>query len=477
MAAPLSLRLSSGTRADPAWMIGAAAALLLLAVALFDPRLLNDGDTYWHIAAGDWMLRHGAVPHTDPFSFTRAGAPWHAHEWLAELAMAMAFRLDGWSGVVILYGVALGGAALLLTGELRRALPGASLVLTLALAFACIAPNLLARPHVLVLPILIAWTAMLLRAREAGRAPPLWMAMLMLLWANLHGSFVLGFLLSGAFALEALIASPRWPVLRAWVLFGAVSLCAAAITPDGVAGLLFPFQLAGLSSLAGIGEWQPSDFSKLGPFEIALAVTLFVGLSRGVKVAPVRLLLLIAQLHMALQHNRHVMVLAVVAAMVLAAPFATALGQAPQEQRPAGAAAWSLCAALALVLMVVRAALPVVRADGPVTPAAALDHVSARLRAQPVFNAYGFGGYLIFRGVRPYVDSRADLYGDAFLARYSQIMAADPAAFDQMLRDAHIAWTILPPDAPLVRVLDARAGWTRLYADQFAVVHARTSLR
>jgi len=44
------------------------AGLVMLAVALFVPGVLNDADTFWHITAGEWMIAHGAVPHTDPFS-------------------------------------------------------------------------------------------------------------------------------------------------------------------------------------------------------------------------------------------------------------------------------------------------------------------------------------------------------------------------------------------------------------------------
>ncbi len=463
---------------DPAWLIGAAAALVLLALALFDPRLLNDGDTYWHLAAGNWMLDHHQVPHTDPFSFTRAGAPWQAHEWLAEVVMALAFRLGSWSGLVTLYGFALAAAALLLTRQLGRSLSGLGLALTLALALACAAPNLLARPHVLILPLVVAWTIALLQSREAGRAPPLWAAGLMLLWANLHGSFVFGFLLLGALALEALYDAPavrRWPALRAWGLFAGACLAAAALTPQGPAGLVFPFKLMGMTSLAGVDEWRPTDFAKAGPFEIALAVTLFVGFSRGVKVPPVRLLLLVGLLHMALQHNRHVMVVALVAAMVLAAPLAEALGQPKPERRPQSAPAWLGLVAMALALVAARAALPLTRADGPTTPGAALDHVPAVLRDQPVMNDYGFGGYLIFRGVKPYVDGRTDLYGDAFMADYYRLMSPDPAVLAQTLRSRNITWTLLPPTAPAVAAMDAQSGWRRVYADQFAVVHVRSN--
>jgi hypothetical protein len=462
--------------ADPTWLLGAGVGFILLATALFDPRLLNDGDTYWHVAAGRWMLAHAQVPHVDPFSFTRAGAPWQAHEWLSEALMALAFGAGGWAGVAALYGAALAAAALLLTRALGRSLSGLSFILTLVLALACVAPNLLARPHILILPIVIAWTSALLRAREAGRAPPLWAAGLMLAWANLHGSFVFGFLVLGAFGLEALIDSApeqRWRGLRDWAAFAALCVAAAAITPQGPEGLIFPFKLMGMRSLGGIDEWRPLDLAKPGPFEIAAGAALFVGLTRGLTVRPIRLLLLIGLIYMTLQHNRHAMIAAMVGALLLAEPLAKALGQAKPETRPTHVGAWLAFAAVALILLAARAAQPTTRADGPTTPGAALDHLPTALRAQPVFNGYGFGGYLIFRGVRPYIDGRADLYGDAFMDRYLEIMSPDPAALDQTLSEQKIMWTLLPPDAPLVPVMDAKPGWRRIYADRYAVAHAR----
>ena len=82
----------------------------MLALVLFVPGVLNDGDTFWHIKAGEWIIGQGAVPHTDPFSYTKAGAPWVAHEWLAEVALALAFRAGGWGGVVLAAAAEIGRA-------------------------------------------------------------------------------------------------------------------------------------------------------------------------------------------------------------------------------------------------------------------------------------------------------------------------------------------------------------------------------
>ena len=80
----------------------AAVAIFLFTLALFAPQALGDGDTWSHVATGEWIIAHGAAPHADPFSFSMPGAPWTAHEWLSELMLALAFRFGGWSGVVLL---------------------------------------------------------------------------------------------------------------------------------------------------------------------------------------------------------------------------------------------------------------------------------------------------------------------------------------------------------------------------------------
>ena len=106
-------------------------------------------------------------------------------------------------------------------------------------------------------------------------------------------------------------------------------------------------------------------------------------------------------------------------------------------------------------------------------PIAALAAVPAAMRDRPVLNHYGFGGYLIFAGVKPYIDGRTDLYGDAFLDHYDRIVAADPGALDEVLQKSAIDWAIFPPAAPGSRALSARPGWKKIYADDFAVVYAR----
>jgi hypothetical protein len=298
----------------------------------------------------------------------------------------------------------------------------------------------------------------------------------MALWANLHGGYLLGLALVAPFAAEAVAAAAdRAAALRAWGLFAAASLAAALLTPFGLSGLAYPLQVMGMHGLPLIAEWRPADFSRTGPLEIALLASLFVMLSRGVRIPPWRLLLLLALMHLALHQTRQQIVLALAAAMLLAEPLGEALGAGPRPEPALGArrAVAALGLAAALLLAGLRAALPVVRGDGLTSPASALAQVPPQLATRPVFNSYGFGGYLIWRGVRPFIDGRGDMYGDAFLEPAVDAERGDPAALAAILTRWNVAWTLLSPGDAANAVLDRTPGWRRTYADRYAVVHVR----
>jgi hypothetical protein len=166
------------------------------------------------------------------------------------------------------------------------------------------------------------------------------------------------------------------------------------------------------------------------------------------------------------------MLIAIVGPLVLAQPLASALGSSPHTERPRR----RLVLAFALVvaaLGALRLWLPLERADGESTPASAFAHVPASLVHTPVLNDYAFGGYLIFADVRPFIDSRAELYGERFLGRYLRIIRPDKGALEAALVKYRVRWTIFAADNPAADAMDTMTGWHRLYADHWAVVHVR----
>lgn len=459
--------------------LGMAAVCYLLLLAL-GGRLLNDADTYWQIALGHWILAHAQVPHADTFSWTMAGKPWISSQWLAQALFAKVFDIAGWTGVVVLGAAAIATAFGLLTRFLLgKFAPGPALVLA-AGGFVLASPHLVARPHVLAMPVMVVWVAGLVRAADEKRAPSFALLPLMTLWANLHGGFTLGLAFVAALVLDALwnaAPSERAHVAVRWIAFGVLALAAACITPYGPQSILVTARVLGLGkALALIGEWQPQSFAKLAGFELCLIACIGFALYRGIKLPPVRLLILLGLLHMGLSASRNGEVLGLLAPLIVAAPLAPQIG--PREADACYPAHWSTVLVTILALAVASAGAAQAFAYRPnprIAPAAAVAAVKASGKAH-LLNSYDFGGYLIAQGIKPFIDGRTELYGEAFMLRHDRaVNLRDIRAFLRLLRDKQIDVTLLTPAAPANGLLDWLKDWQRVYADNIAVVYVRTS--
>jgi hypothetical protein len=473
----------------PSWPLIVGLAVFVRALAQ-PTALLNDPDTYLHIAAGRWMLAHMALPVHDPFSHSLAGAAWVPHEWLAELVLAAVYDAAGWSGLVLLTAAAFAASLALLTRFLLACAEPFSTVIAVTMGAALALGHLLARPHLLALPLLILWSGALFAARDGGAAPPFRLLPVMALWANLHGSFMFGLGLALFLGAEAVLAPGRRALEgRRWGLFCLLAAAAALATPNGIAGFVAPFQLIAMPALqASFSEWQSPNFQEFQPLEIWLLGIIAVAFTTGAKLPLPRLLLLLALCHMALGHVRHAELLGLVGPLVVAASLgpriASRIRSAPLSAlgrgvariaAPAAAPAVALTLVLALAASLPLLLRPISRADDRVTPASALAAAARMDLDGPVFNSEGFGGYLSFRGIPAFIDGRAELYGNAFLDHYLAAEGGSEHALAALL-DAHgITWTLLAPQQAAVRRLDALPGWRRVYTDPIAVIHVRSA--
>ena len=442
--------------------------LLIPAVLGSSQTIFNDGDVSWHIATGQWILDHRAIPHTDPFSFTWAGKPWVPIEWLAEVIYASAYRLAGYGGVAALVTAALMALHATVYFNASRWIRAALLPIV-AMDFALV-PMLLARPHMLSWPLLAFWTWLMLRAREQDRAPPLVAALLMSLWANLHGGFVFGLAIAGAFGLEALVFSADKPrALRQWLIFGAACVAAVFINGNGVEGVFHPLRFTQLQMLPLIDEWKPSSPAKTPFFFAVLGVTLALIAWKRPRLPWVRWLLLAGLLGLALLQVRHQAMLAIVAAMLVPQGFAE--GEADRAGNRT--LAWVTLSGAAL-LVAARALMPLSPPDNEANPWKLIAAVPPQLRAQPVLNGYSMGGPLILAGIRPYVDGRGDMYGDEFVVGYSRIIHGDAAAFAEAVQRWNIRWAMLPNQSRLIALLDRTPRWRRIAHDKVGVIYVRS---
>lgn len=460
-------------------------ALLFVLMIVAGARLLGDPDIYWHVVVGDWIAAHKAFPHTDPFSLTMAGKPWIAKEWASQLLYAGAYQPGGWAGVAILAAAAIGLTFALLARFLARELAPVPALVLVMIAMLLAAPHIVARPHVLAMPFLVLWAGGLVAAADRTRAPSLFLLPLMVAWANLHAGFTLGLALIVPFAIEVVWqAKPRdrRHLAMLWLRFFALALAAACLTPYGPQSILMTVRVLGLGPALGIvNEWKPQDFTHLGAFEIALLGAFGYALYRGMKLPVLRLVLVLGLVHMALAHVRNAELVAFLVPMIIARPLNAQLGADAKENRESfvGALPFDprllLAGTLAALLCV--AGLAGARADlapgKTVSPKGAVDAIE-QAHLSRIFNDYDFGGYLVARGLRPFIDGRTELYGGAFTARENAaVTLQDLPDFLKLLDQYDIQATLLNPARPANALLARMSGWRRLYADDIAVVYVR----
>lgn len=430
------------------------AAAFALAAVLMMPGILENSDLYWHIAAGRWTIENYAVLRIDPFSYTYAGQAWHSLEWLSQLLLATAYVGAGLGGVMALAALATGISAGLLTFYLSRFWQGLLLLGGLVLAFLTAGGAISAEPYLLALPFAVAFVAGLANARAERRRPYFILLPLLLFWANLHASFVLGLLLTLALGIEAVIETRNLQVARDWLVFAGYALIISLITPYGGEGLVH--------ALRALFVPVQQPIQSMMPLLLALPATAVLlrrwqTLMRAACVA----LLFVLALYFPAERLLFAALTPLLAAEALSETRIT-----PQfATRPALA-----LVLISLIALAARAFLPFAAPDSGVRPAQALNHVPAAVQRAPVLNDIAFGGYLITRDIKPFIDSRS-VYSTAFRTRFAEL--GDPAVLMRVVKRYHIRWTLLAPSNPAVKTLDHLPGWKRLYSDPYAVVHVK----
>lgn len=456
-------------------------------------RGLVDADYFWHVTNGRLIVESGRVPSVDPFSFTWFGQPWTAHEWLGEVLIHLAVTSLGPGLTAFLFGALAAGGPLLVGAALGRiGLPTRPIAAGVSLAVLVLLPYATVRPQAvswLLLGGLLAGL-ILLRPERAGLAwllPPLF-----LLWANLHGLYVIGIGVLAAYATFTLLGrTPMAPRRLAVVgVFGACVL-ATMLTPAGPAGLLYPLRYLepGDWGLRHIAEWQPPSVTDPRNLGLALVIlALAVTRLRGTPawLATVGLLGLAG----ALLAVRNAPLAAIAAVPAVAHGLASLLPV--RETRPvrpsvarAQARARRLMEAGLAVLVLVAAALVLPGVRGlsgdhviPVRyPVAATDALERLAPSANTLTEYDWGGYLIHRlhdaGGHVFVDGRNDMYDQQILDDYLRIRNAT-TGWEELADAYDVQAILLPPAAAVTTRAAEAAGWCEVHRDTVAVVLLRS---
>jgi len=474
---------------------------------------LTDGDAWWHIRAGEEILRTGAVSHVDAWSIVGAGRSWTSQDWLSNVLMAAGHSLGPWgdTALSLLFGAFTVTAFWIAWRAVALRIPQAgwaSRIGWLAIGLLMAGPVLGAR--VQVLDLLLASAVLWICWRYLVDPRRRWLAGLPLvavLWANLHAGWVLLFLIGGAVlageAVDRLLrrappgaASLSWPHLGELAVALLVAVAALVVNPNGVALYGYPFATLGISALGRyILEWSSASLATL-PGQLLAAFTVLVVLPtlllgwRRTRAADA--LILVGLTLMAFQAIRFLLIVGPIGAAIAAvtlSPIISArrLGRAAAPtlerlSRRASGARGAVHAALAVAVIVIGVGIAVARVSPsaqasaiarglPVAAVAWLDEHEPGTR---MFNRYEWGGYIGQHRPRQaiFMDGRADVYGDQLLQMYGAIIGLD--GDPQIRLDRYrIDYAIYAVDTPLASWFDASASWRRVYADDLAAIWVR----
>lgn len=473
-----------------------------------------EGDTGWHIRAGEWILAHGRVPDRDFFSFTKAGEPWFAWEWLWDVWFAWMHARWGMEAVVLVsLGVICLTSALLYRLVLRKA---GNPVIAIAFTWLAMAASSLhwwARPHVFTMLFTVVFYDVLDRRYEGGRSRLWVLPLLTLVWTNLHGGFVAGLVLiafyaAGEFLAAAVETDParRREALRRSLPYcwtGAACLAATLVNP-------YSWRLhVHIAALVGdpnsllyrwVSEWMSISFRPGASRYFEILLILGVGTAlwclRGRRFAYA--LLLLAWLHQALVAARNIPIFAIVAAPLVASAAAEVIAAAARADLPGwlkrvpeflselGAEIGSFerharvhlagAAGLILVAVLVYAPQPPERFraayDPEKYPVEAIRKLGPGALAGKLFSTDEWSDYVIYRlwpATKVFMDGRLDLYGARFLEQYGDLWNGK-ADWEEIFNKYGIETVLLPRETLLRAVLDASPRWSRVYQDKVAVV-------
>ncbi len=471
--------------------------------------LLSDGDTGWHIRTGEWILKHGAVPRVDLFSFTKPHQPWFAWEWAWDVLFAVIHQAWGLSGVAFVNVLVLGLFSVLLFRLIRRYTDND--VLSIAFTLLALIGSLIhwhARPHLFSWLLVLIFLHVLLSVEKGNSKALYWLPLVTLIWTNIHGSFFIGIaLLVTSAAAEALQVAfepgGSWAAAsrksRQYLVCAAGCALVTFINPYG--WHLHQHIVRYLSSaklMDNIQEYQSISFHHAPAtfFECMLVL----GVAGAVRAFQKRCffgpLSILLWAHLGLVSARNIPIFLMIAAPYAAAvcvdalnhlktlPWTANIGSVCSEiavnfKTMDRVGRWHLVslAAIAFISVSFASSSPGFRGEfNPKSfPASGIPVIEAA-HISRLFTSDQWGDYLIYRDParRVFMDGRSDFYGDDFVTLYQHIVNAN-YDWESNLRRYAVDAVMVKPDDAIATALKESPRWKLLFDDGSVVIFRATA--
>jgi hypothetical protein len=484
--------------------------------------LLRDSDTGWHIRNGQLMLHTHSITRVDSFSATMSGRHWYAWEWLYDVFIAAIHHIFGLNGVVF-YTAAIIAATLVLVFHLamRR---GGSLPVTLiliVLSMGSAAVHFLARPHIVSWLFTVIWFELLDSSAWGGGSEKtsrlFWLPALMLVWVNLHGGFILGFVLLGVYiaggAVQYYTSRDERKAVGSWLrtlgLVTGLSLLASFANPYSYKLHLHIYQyLSDRFLMDRVSEFLSPDFHGAAQqcFAVLLLITILALASARRRPEPAQLLVVLMAAYSGLYSSRNLPVSSMLLTLIVAPLLSETIAKLSED---AEIASWLRAFFLRLHAFGMRMGKLESQLQGHVWlvlafvlglwacahggrlgsaqlinayfdekrfPVEAAQVIVDRDIREPIFCPDLWGGYLIYRlypQTKVWVDDRHDLYGNQFFKDYLKVVYVQ-SDWEKVLDEKHVNWILVQKNSSLGTILGQAPSWRLIHEDATAVLFQRS---
>jgi hypothetical protein len=465
-------------------------------------KLLSDCDTGYHIRAGEYILETLSIPRQDMFSFHSPPPDWIAHEWLSEVIMAIIHNAFGLTGTVIFFSFLISLVYYLLL-KILRSQNSNILVATaiIILVFASSKLHWLARPHIFSMLFMLIWYYLLDIYQYTHKNYLGLLIALMLLWVNMHGGFIIGFILNGIYLFANIVyffvrkvTDRNLYKKKAIVLSLITSAClfVSFINPFGYQILLFPIKLVTERFYAdNINEYLSPNFHSYSviPFELLILLTLVIFSISKRRLNIIEIVLMITFAHMALFSVRYIPLFSIIAAPILTkqidlilktneGKFTNAFKKKALSFSETDSSAkgffWPAIAILLVILLAAKGSFTH-SFDGKKKPIAAANFLEQESIKGNMFNEYEFGDYIVYRNYPKYkvfIDGRSDMYGVELFKEYFKVKNFE-TGWEEIMEKYNINWIIFPSNSGFSRFLIMNNEWHLIYSDKVANIFVK----
>ena len=461
--------------------------------------LLNDGDTGYHIRVGEYILENFTVPRQDIFSQIVPPLPWVAHEWLSEVLMAVVHSFAGLTGTVLFFSFLIALTYFLLFISAKSDNSNLVVVVgTVLLVIVSSSIHWLARPHVFSLVFTVTWYAILNNYQYRGKNHLWLLPLLMLVWVNLHGGFVIGFMILGIYLFGNLISVVFSAdhdrhlckqKCKKLLLVAAASLGLSLLNPQGYSIIFFPFDtVSNKFVMNNVLEFLSPNFHGRLPYKYLLLLAIGVISVSKKRLDVIQFILLLLFVYMSLYSARYIPLFAIIVTPILVKQLngliqsdskaAQFLQERSRHLELADASAkghiWPI-AAVSFVCVLTATDGGQFKFSDSKLPVAAVEFLKKETIKGNMFNNDEFGDYLIYAAwpkYKVFFDGRSDMYGEKWGTQYLKVVNLRPG-WEQVIEKHNMTWIFCHAASSLSAILLEKNEWQLIYADKLAHIFVK----